>query len=389
MNMPLRSILTGLLILAVSATLCAQRMSVEGYVQTYHALAVSEMIRSGVPASITLAQGVLETENGNSALVKKSNNHFGIKCKAEWTGEYVRHDDDEDAECFRKYDSAIHSYRDHSDFLRTRAHYAFLFNLDPYDYKAWAHGLKKAGYATNPQYAKILIKTIEDYRLNTYTAEAMRSIPDYTIYRIQPPDSSTTALQRAVVKLEQVIRPPKSGSSLYNGLRAVFADSGTSLLAIATRFDVPLPSLLEYNDLIEDGVLPESGWLYLEKKRTEGLQQTCVVKAGDDVYGLSQLYALQMSYLMAYNGLDEDDELAPGTTLALRSNVITGTLSAAPAKKTNSAEPAAKVRYHVVRNGESIYTIGRKYRVSVTRLKEWNNLSSNRLARGQRIIISK
>ena len=120
----------------------AQKMTAQNYIDTYKEYAISEMIRSGVPASITMAQGMLETENGNSDLVKKSNNHFGIKCKTEWTGEKVYHDDDENGECFRKYDSAVFSYRDHSDFLRNRPYYASLFSLDPIDYKAWAYGLK-------------------------------------------------------------------------------------------------------------------------------------------------------------------------------------------------------------------------------------------------------
>ena len=118
----------------------AQRTTIEEYIETYKDLAMSEMQRTGVPASITLAQGVFESESGNSQLVKQSNNHFGIKCKEEWTGEKVYHDDDLKGECFRKYDSAALSYIDHSDFLRSRPHYATLFELDPADYKSWAYG---------------------------------------------------------------------------------------------------------------------------------------------------------------------------------------------------------------------------------------------------------
>ncbi|MFN9109836.1 MAG: glycoside hydrolase family 73 protein, partial [Bacteroidota bacterium] len=153
--------------------LIAQKITIEEYVNTYKDIAMKEMVRSGVPASITLAQGILETENGNSALVKKSNNHFGIKCKETWTGPSVSHDDDAPQECFRKYENAIASYIDHSDFLRTRKHYHFLFDLDPLDYKAWAYGLKKAGYATNPKYPQILIKYIETYNLHDYSLLAM------------------------------------------------------------------------------------------------------------------------------------------------------------------------------------------------------------------------
>src|SRR5215203_6696321 len=135
------------------------------YIDTYKEIAMEEMKRTGVPASITLAQGIHETGAGQSALVRKSNNHFGIKCKSEWVGESVSHDDDARGECFRKYNDPLESYRDHSDFLKNRSHYAFLFKLDPTDYEAWSYGLKKAGYATNPKYPQILIKLIRDYDL--------------------------------------------------------------------------------------------------------------------------------------------------------------------------------------------------------------------------------
>src|SRR5688572_3894662 len=143
------------------------------YINNYKKLAMDEMERTGIPASITLAQGIHETSAGKSELVLKSNNHFGIKCKSYWTGKKVYHDDDARGECFRSYDSAIYSYRDHSDFLRAGERYAFLFKLDPTDYKAWATGLRKAGYATNPKYAPILIKLIEAYNLQQYSLIAM------------------------------------------------------------------------------------------------------------------------------------------------------------------------------------------------------------------------
>lgn len=160
-------------VLILSNIAKAQRISIEDYVNTYKEIAMQEMKRTGVPASITLAQGILETENGNSELVKKSNNHFGIKCKEDWTGPTVSHTDDAPWECFRKYGTAEESYRDHSNFLKTRKYYASLFDIDPADYKAWAYGLKKAGYATNPQYAQQLIKYIETYNLQQYSLIAM------------------------------------------------------------------------------------------------------------------------------------------------------------------------------------------------------------------------
>src|SRR5215470_14733042 len=160
---------------AIVSLICkAQDDSViRNYVFTYKELAIAEMQRTGVPASITLAQGIHETDAGTSELVRKSNNHFGIKCKDDWRGPSVSHDDDARGECFRKYDAPEQSYKDHSDFLKTRSNYASLFKLDPTDYEGWAYGLKKAGYATNPKYAQILIKLIQDYNLEDYTLIAL------------------------------------------------------------------------------------------------------------------------------------------------------------------------------------------------------------------------
>ena len=170
----------------------AQTTTVEQYIQQHKDFAIREMKRMGVPAAITLAQGILETENGNSELVKKSNNHFGIKCKSTWTATGVSHDDDAQGECFRCYKDAEGSYRDHSNFLRGSDRYAFLFKLDPKDYKGWAYGLKKAGYATNPRYPEILIKNIEDNNLQQYTLVAVNEVPvfDASKYTSDPEDKA-------------------------------------------------------------------------------------------------------------------------------------------------------------------------------------------------------
>src|SRR5579863_2419113 len=167
-------ILIGAGCLAVGSGAAAQ-VSVNGvnYVNAYKALAMAEEQRTGVPAAITLAQGLHESEAGTSELVQRSNNHFGIKCKDDWKGGVIYHDDDARQECFRSYATAADSYRDHSDFLRRGSRYAFLFQLDPTEYEGWAYGLKKAGYATNIRYSQILIKLIKDYNLQQYTLIAM------------------------------------------------------------------------------------------------------------------------------------------------------------------------------------------------------------------------
>src|SRR3954454_2217356 len=151
-----------------------EKLRIDAYINAYKELAIAEMLRTGVPASITLAQGILETAGGQSDLAALANNHFGIKCKSEWTGETMLHDDDAKNECFRKYPSVEESYKDHSDFLRLRPTYAFLFKLDPTDFEGWAKGLRKAGYATNATYAQQLIKLIVENNLQSYSLIAMQ-----------------------------------------------------------------------------------------------------------------------------------------------------------------------------------------------------------------------
>lgn len=165
----LRSVLFSCFMLTGLLAFSQKHENISRYISEYKDLAISEMQRTGVPAAITLAQGIHESGAGNSKLASKSNNHFGIKCKSNWTGETVKHDDDAKNECFRKYPSVADSYRDHSDFLKAGSRYAFLFSLDPTNYAEWAEGLRKAGYATNPKYPQVLVKLIEDYGLQDYT----------------------------------------------------------------------------------------------------------------------------------------------------------------------------------------------------------------------------
>ena len=172
--MRIKGIVMGVALLAAMQRPVAQ-ISASGvfYVNTYKALAMSEMQRSGIPAAIILAQGLHESQAGTSDLCKASNNHFGIKCRDDWKGGVVYHDDDARQECFRSYATAADSYRDHSEFLLHSSRYAFLFNLSPSDYEGWAYGLKKAGYATNVKYPQILIRLVKDYHLQQYTLIAM------------------------------------------------------------------------------------------------------------------------------------------------------------------------------------------------------------------------
>jgi hypothetical protein len=214
------------LLLSMQAIAQSNAEVVNEYIDTYRELAIAEMQRTGVPASIKLAQGILETEAGRSDLVMRSNNHFGIKCKSYWTGEKVYHDDDARGECFRKYGSAEDSYKDHSDYLRNTERYASLFKLDPTDYKGWATGLKAAGYATNPKYPQILIKYIEQYNLNDYTLIALgRKAHESMASASSEPTTSVKAVSSPVIEKKKVNYP--AGEFKINGTRVVYAKAGT------------------------------------------------------------------------------------------------------------------------------------------------------------------
>ncbi len=370
-----------LLFALISGFASAQTMTVQEYIETYRDIAIAEMKRAGIPASITLAQGLLETESGNSDLVKRSNNHFGIKCKSNWTGESVTHTDDAPNECFRKYNSAADSYRDHSDFLRNNSRYSSLFELAPNDYKGWAYGLKKAGYATNPKYPQILIRNIEDNNLQQYDD------PNVVVF-----DNGATidsSKKETVITIAPVLQERdkedigislRKGRSLFNGLKAVPVTKGTSLLAIATQYDIPLSKLLEYNDLKTDGLLKDDQWIYLERKPKQGNRDYYIALQNESLYDIAQNNGIQLQALMLYNQLPENAVIKKGTKINLRPGL--------PVGQTINVDVNEK-KYHEVLPKEGLYSISKKYNVSVQQLKEWNGLQSDELSIGQQLIISK
>ncbi|HUQ67243.1 MAG TPA: glucosaminidase domain-containing protein [Flavitalea sp.] len=298
------------------------------YINNYKKLAMDEMQRTGIPASITLAQGIHETYAGQSELVLKSNNHFGIKCKDYWTGKKVYHDDDARGECFRKYDDPSMSYRDHSDFLRSGDRYEFLFKLDPEDYKSWALGLKKAGYATNPKYGPIIIKLIEDYNLQQYTLIAMgKMAPEEEVLAVNPkPATNIPSDISAFVKqqdpLQEIAPPPAvyypSGEFMINNTKVIYAKQGTPLLSIAQEYDIPLSRLLEYNDMGNEEVLVKDQLVYLQRKRRTGSSGIHIVANGETLHDISQIEAIRMENLLEYNKLNKSVQPTVGEKLYLQ-----------------------------------------------------------------------
>lgn len=337
---------------AISA-LQAQPEKVEKYVQTYKELAMEEMARTGVPAAITLAQGILESQSGESDLVKTSNNHFGIKCKTEWTGPKTYHDDDEKGECFRVYPNAEASYRDHSDFLKSRPNYASLFQLDPADYTAWAEGLKKAGYATSPSYAQRLIKLIQDYHLQQYSLEAiarMHSAPAPDANRdttsivaaklpaeSNNPDTATSPentgeskpdntadsqpdSSHTIQENQEVSTATKYPAGVFqiNHARVLYARAGTALLSLASQYDIPLSKLFAYNEMKPIDILTKDRLLYLEWKDKRGTSDTHVVRQGETLYQIAQDEGIRLESLLAYNHCSQDTPLKAGAKIRLR-----------------------------------------------------------------------
>ena len=269
----------------------------KAYIRKYADTAVSEMYRSGIPASITLGQGLLESGAGKSYLAVEGNNHFGIKCH-KWKGAKIYADDDKAHECFRKYRSADESYRDHSDFLRYNDRYKFLFDLESSDYKAWAYGLKKAGYATDPDYAAKLIKLIEDYRLWEYdgTVSAQPSLPE-SPSRIETPE------QLDEKKIETFSFNLTRKLYSLNGVAFVYAEKGDSYASIAGEYHLFKKEILKFNDLSSDAELHPGDIVYLQKKKNKAAKDLDkhVWTDGDDLWKLSQRYAVRLSSLKKLN----------------------------------------------------------------------------------------
>jgi LysM repeat protein len=406
----------------------AQTISIEEYVSMYKDLAMKEMIRTGVPAAITLAQGILETENGNSVLVKKSNNHFGIKCKETWTGPTVSHDDDAPGECFRKYNNAEESYIDHSNFLRTRKNYVSLFTLDPVDYKAWAYGLKKAGYATNPKYPEMLIKYIETYNLNDYSLVAMgkKKEDESVVVKTEQPVTAPIATVISTEKIpDNIIAPQESkpapvvtmpvvttpvvkvnaeekkpaayptGEFKINETRVMYAAKGTPFLAIAQQYNIPLKYIFDFNDLKEKEQVEKDQLIYLQRKRRTGVNQFHVVADGESLYDIAQQQGIRLDALMQLNLLTVNQQPAVGEQLYLQApapaapKLSNKKNTAATDETTTETNTVSEIEIHVVQPKETLYSISKKYDVTLVQLQQWNNLSSTDLKEGMELIINK
>lgn len=272
---------------------------------------MSEMRRTGIPASITLAQGLLESGAGTGRLAVEANNHFGIKCH-KWTGKTIRHDDDALQECFRAYDKAEDSYHDHSDFLRYSDRYKFLFDIPVTDYKAWAHGLKKAGYATDPKYADKLIGMIERYNLNAYDngpvfVESPLKMEEPRTAKASYSEDYQFSLFRQVYTV--------------NGVRFVYSQTAETYESIAKSYELLTSEILSFNDLDASETLLPGTIVYLQKKKNKtakGLDKYIVSEDGENLRDICQRFGVRMKAVQRRNSLEKGYVLSKDQELLLR-----------------------------------------------------------------------
>lgn len=263
------------------------------YIANYSEMAMDQMERYGIPASITLAQGILESNSGRSTLAVKGNNHFGIKCHNGWTGKTMTHDDDRKGECFRVYSSASESFEDHSLFLVNGSRYAELFELSPTDYKGWARGLKKAGYATSASYAESLIGLIERYGLDRY-------------------DKSGGRQSKLGGQLHEKL--------VVNGLYCVKLGNGETVKSVSREFGVARYKLRRYNEINRNFNPPAGSLVFLEKKKNRAQRENPVhvVARGESLWDIAQAYGIKVKVLEKRNNISDENPLTVGMSLKLR-----------------------------------------------------------------------
>lgn len=307
--------------LQVHAATPQPRYTAEEYIGMWKEVAVLKMKQHGIPASITLAQGLLESGNGNSMLAREANNHFGIKCHSDWTGPRVYHDDDKKNDCFRKYKDAAQSFEDHSAFLQ-KQRYASLFELKPTDYKGWAHGLKKAGYATDPNYPRKLIELIERYQLNdldkgidvAYRKPDDRGTKPSAGDRTQKPRGRNTIGGDVIT-----IGAGRQVERFEGRIKFVRAKAGDDFRTLARDLEMTHGMLARWNDMDKDTALADGQVVFIQPKRnTARTATTHTAVAGETLWDISQRYGVKLSKLEKYNGITQEASLTTGQRVHLR-----------------------------------------------------------------------
>jgi LysM repeat protein len=325
-----------LLLLTIRITFAQDKQAVADYIAKYQSLALREMSLYKIPASIILAQGLLESGNGKSALARNANNHFGIKCKTDWTGDKYYYDDDLKHECFRKYKSDTDSYRDHSIFLSTREYYKSLFLLDICDYKGWAYGLKRAYYASEPLYAEMLIGIIEDNQLYNFDCTGQIIVKDTNRIDLVKRNTAKEVHVLDAEKNKQMTIKPKlnneddfgeitiSGNSrkIYtnNGVRYVKAHKKDNYQAIANDFGLSDEEVMRFNDTKQNSPLKEGEMVYIEAKKKKCDKEYHITAAGETLQNIAQIYGIQVRELYSKNHLKVGSQLQAGEKIWLKNS---------------------------------------------------------------------
>jgi LysM repeat protein len=300
--------------------------SAESYIDRFKYLAISEMRRTGVPASITLAQGLIESDMGRSNLASEANNHFGIKCHDNWKGPVIKQNDDKRNECFRKYRQPEESYKDHSDFLRSEPRYKSLFSLDIMDYKGWARGLKKAGYATNPEYANMLIRKIEEYNLSVYDKGIPVSEKAYNKNDTVPEKQDNLADNNSEKSIGNVngnfaVTAVRSRVLEKNRIQYIIVKEGDTHESLVKELQLLRWELPRYNELKSDFKLTVGQILYLQPKRekAEVGNDFHIASEGETMYGISQIFGIKLKSLLLLNRMTEGQQPVLGQKIWIRS----------------------------------------------------------------------
>ena len=303
-------ILSILLFVSLLAVAQTRTQSYLTYIEQYHQLAEKQQKEHKIPASIVLAQGLLESRAGLSSFARQSNNHFGIKCNNDWTGDKIYHDDDAKGECFRKYNQVLDSYEDHAAFLKNRPRYSFLFELEPTDYEGWAHGLKKAGYATDPTYDYKLISIIEIYDLHRFDLSNTYNSKDFNLANKNTGYGSMGTIQGAMN--HQIYR--------VNGAKFVTSCNGDSYAVIADEFKTTESRIREYNEVDATATLPIGSRVFVESKKNRAPKEceTHIVQDGESMYSISQDYGVKVEKLYSLNKMSFTDSVSFGQVLKLR-----------------------------------------------------------------------
>ncbi|MFZ9570848.1 MAG: LysM peptidoglycan-binding domain-containing protein [Bacteroidia bacterium] len=364
--------------LFVCQGLSAQLMSTRQYIDSFKFVAMQEMRAHGVPASITLGQGVLESASGNSKLAKNCNNHFGIKCRSNWTGKFCLADDDAKDECFRGYETAFDSYRDHSLFLKGGKRYFLLFELSATDYKGWANGLREAGYATNPNYGNILIGVIEKYRLSQYDSMVIFG-EDFYAPGVTAPATPTEV----------------------NGIQAIMAKPGETPEQVAERYNMSTWQIYKYNDISKGDMLSPGEIIYLKPKRRRAIENNHTVKNGETMREISQKYGVKVKHLYKLNRLEPGLEVRPGEVINLKEKRETSpailerndnpnqvnAVDLILNQRSITQENKPKGTVYEVQAGETLQDIAQRMNVTALDLARWNNLDGYTVAAGQILVL--